>query len=282
MSESLFFIVNARIGMQKIKQCNEAIQKYFPDSVKNIHVTEYAGHAKKLCNEALENINEVIQLLAHTDIKLGIVPTGSGNGLARHLGISLHIDEAIAMLVDAKSEQIDLGKANEFYFVSNAGVGFDAVICNAIKQSKYRGLKMYVVEVMKQYVRFKASDYVVEVDGKTFRQKAFFLNVANGSEFGYGFRMAPSANLQDGMLDMVMIQKINFINGFSIVLDGFRRKMERNKHCLHISGKQISISSQTIPYFQTDGDAHDNTTNHCLISIQPKALHILLPTQKIY
>jgi diacylglycerol kinase (ATP) len=290
MSESYFFIVNSRIGHRKINAVRTAIGNYFSESIAQIHLTEYGGHARKLSEQAVSQnanvivaiggdgtVNEVIQEMAHTNCQLAIVPTGSGNGLARHLGLSLHIETAIKDIKQAELKTIDLGKINDVYFISNAGIGFDAMICNAIKQSKFRGLKMYILEVMKHYFSFKPSEYEINVDGKKMKQEAFFFNIANGSEFGYGFRIAPSANLNDGMLDIVIIKNINVWNGFGIVRDGFKGRLEKNKHCIHLKGKQISITSTLIPHFQTDGDAHNNTNNTCLIEVQPNAINILVP-----
>jgi YegS/Rv2252/BmrU family lipid kinase len=228
MHDLFVFIVNARIGGKRIAELTQAIQYTFGVNGYKIFQTEYGGHAKdlaiQLVNEGIQNIvavggdgtvNEIIQVLAKKNITLGIIPTGSGNGLARHCKIPLKMNEAVALLKTGKRTLIDLGKINDVYFISNAGVGFDAVVCNAIKQTKSRGLKMYVRKVIQHYFRYKADTYTIHIDGREFKQKAFFMNVANGKEFGYGFEIAPNATLQDGMLDMIIVKSINPLNGFS-------------------------------------------------------------------
>jgi YegS/Rv2252/BmrU family lipid kinase len=290
MQDLFFFIVNSRIGEKRIAELTQAVQYTFGTNGYEILQTKYGGHAKdltlQLVNEGAKNIvavggdgtvNEVIQVLAKKEIRLGIIPTGSGNGFARHCKIPLKMNEAVALLKNGKPAIIDLGKINDVYFISNAGVGFDAVVCNAIKQTKSRGLKMYVRKVIQHYFTYKADTYTIHIDGKEFKQKAFFMNVANGKEFGYGFEIAPEATLQDGMLDMIIVKKINPFNGFKFVLDGWRKKLIKNKNCMYQRGKKIRIEGEQLNYFQADGDAHDCNA-FCEIEVHENALQIIVPS----
>jgi len=290
MQDLFFFIVNSRIGEKKITELTQAVQNTFGTKGYEILRTKYGGHAKdlawQLVNEGAQNIvavggdgtvNEVIQVLAKKVITLGIIPTGSGNGLARHCKIPLKMNEAVALLKNGKPALIDLGKINDVYFISNAGVGFDAVVCNTIKQTKSRGLKMYVRKVIQQYFTYKADTYTIQIDGKEFTQKAFFMNIANGKEFGYGFEIAPEATLQDGLLDMIIVKTINPFNGFKFVLDGWRKKLITNKNCIYQRGKKIRIEGEQLKYFQADGDAH-NCNTICEIEVHENALQIIVPS----
>ena len=289
MENSFFFIVNARIGENKIAQLKKFVAAHLSEKVYEIHTTQYAGHANELAKEATAKhntmvvavggdgtVNEVIQALANTEIPLGIIPMGSGNGLARHCQIPLDMQEAVKLLNNGKQVRIDVGKANAQYFISNAGVGFDAAVCNAIKQTTKRGLSMYIRETFRHYYSYKPDTYIINADEKIYEQKAYFLNVANGKEFGYGFEIAPNASLQDGYLDMILVKDINFWNGFSFVWDGWRKKLAQNKNCIYIRAKKISLKGKQLKYFQTDGDAHD-ANGECLIEIQEKALKIFVP-----
>lgn len=289
MNHPVFFIVNARIGESKITLLKNSIATYFKNREHEIHITEYGGHAKTLAQEAVQKnyqmvvavggdgtVNEIIQELALSDTTLAIVPTGSGNGLARHCSIPLKIPEAVQLIASGKSMKIDLGKANDVYFISNAGVGFDAWVCNTIKQTKSRGLKMYIRKVIQHYFSYKTDTYTIVTDDQSLTKKAFFLNVANGKEFGYGFEIAPEATLQDGYLDMILVEKINAWNGLSFVIDGWRKNLVHNKHCLYIRTKKIHIQGNELRYFQTDGDAHD-CNQACHIEVKTNALNILVP-----
>jgi diacylglycerol kinase (ATP) len=289
MMNQFIFLVNSRIGEKKIEELKHALVNQLPATTYQIFITEYGGHAKDLAKKfAAEKykyiiavggdgtVNEVIQAIAETDTILGIIPTGSGNGLARHCSIPLKIAEAVTVIKGGKEMLIDLGKANEVYFISNAGVGFDAVVCNAIKQTKFRGLKMYISKVIQYYFAYKNDTYSIQADDNLFTKKAFFLNVANGKEFGYGFEIAPNASLQDGLLDMILIDKINIWNGLTFVIDGWRKKLIKNKNCLYIRAKNIHIKGSQLHHFQTDGDAHD-CKEECHIQVMPKALRIITP-----
>ncbi len=288
MKEAVFFIVNARIGEHKISLLKDSVLRSMKHQKNEIHITEYGGHATKLAKEALSSgyktivavggdgtVNEVVQVIASTSATLGIVPTGSGNGLARHCSIPLNIPDAVQLIADGKSVSIDLGKANDVFFISNAGVGFDACVCNAIKQTKSRGLKMYIQHVIRHYFSYQADTYCIQTDKETLTEKAFFLNIANGKEFGYGFEIAPEATLQDGMLDLILVKKINIWNGFRFVLDGWRKKLTTNKNCIYIRAKKIHITGSQLQYFQTDGDAHD-CNGQCDIEVLPKALKLIV------
>lgn len=290
MTEQLFIIVNARAGEEKIRILRDTLASIRPQGSYSIHLTEYGGHAAVLARQAVQQgspivvamggdgtVNEVIQEVAHSSSALAIIPAGSGNGLARHCSIPLDTAEAVRLIDQAHAITIDLGKINEVFFISNAGVGFDATVCQTIKQNKSRGLKMYVRHVISHFFSYKAKTYTITADGASFTEKAFFLNVANGREFGYGFEIAPTAALQDGLLDLILVRKINFLNGFRFVWDGWRKKLGQNKNCRYIRARNIRINAHNMDCFQADGDAHD-CQNTCNIDIHPAALRILVPT----
>lgn len=292
---SFFFIVNSRIGDEKIKRLESAIKNYLADRTCTIKYTEYGGHATVLAQEAISQkdtivvatggdgtVNEIIQVLANTGIPLAIVPTGSGNGLARHCEIPIVLERAVELLTKNHIIPIDLGNANGKYFISNAGVGFDAVVCNDIKETKSRGLKMYILKVIKHYFTYQRDEYTITTDDRYLKEKAFFLNIANGREFGYGFQIAPEASLQDGNLDVILTRSIHFLNGLIFVLDGWRRRLHKNRNCIFFKTKKIRIEGKNLKYFQTDGDAHD-CNGLCEIIVVENGLRIMVPesTQKL-
>ncbi len=287
---SFFFIVNSRIGAEKVQQVEKNVKSYLANEQCIIKNTEYAGHATVLAQEAILNtnqivvavggdgtVNEIVQVLAQSSIPLAIVPAGSGNGLARHCGIPIEIEQAIALLAEAKEITIDLGVANSIYFISNAGVGYDAVVCNAIKETKSRGLKMYIIKVIQHYFTYKKDTYTILADERTLKQEAFFLNIANGKEFGYGFQIAPCASLQDGLLDVIIAKNMHMLNGIRFVIDGWRKRLHKNKNCIYFTAKKITIEGKQLQYFQTDGDAHP-CDGICEIEIRKNALKLLVAT----
>ncbi|MBL7766138.1 MAG: diacylglycerol kinase family lipid kinase [Chitinophagaceae bacterium] len=291
MEETLFFIVNARTRPGIVSQLNDAIQKHLQGISTEIHCTEYGGHAPVLAQEALSRgirhivavggdgtVNEIVQVVAGKNAILSIIPAGSGNGLARHCNIPLNTDEAVALLKSGKPETIDLGRANDIWFISNAGVGFDAWVCNLIRQHKSRGLKMYVWEVFKNFFSYRPDTYQIVNEHETITEKAWFLNAANGREFGYGFQIATDAHLQDGMLDLIRVKSINLLKGAHFVWQGWRGKLRENRNCRFAKIRSVHISSPNLKYFQTDGDAHDCDGN-CNIIVVPDALQLWVPKQ---
>lgn len=289
MNGMVHFIVNARIGAKKTAALTRALLLYFAEVPHRVQTTEYGGHALVLAREALEQqaeavvavggdgtVNEVLQALAGKGIPMGIVAAGSGNGLARHAGIPLDIEQAVALIRKGEAHPIDLGLANERYFISNAGAGFDAWVCRQIRDSKLRGLPMYVRHVAFRFLRYKPLQFRITAEGQTFEETAWFANVANGSEFGYGFTISPQASLNDGYLDMVLVRNINVLKGLRFVIDGWRGTLDQNSNCLHIRGRDFTISSEGMDTFQTDGDAHD-CEGTCHIRIVPSALPLIMP-----
>ncbi|MBL7773763.1 MAG: diacylglycerol kinase family lipid kinase [Chitinophagaceae bacterium] len=290
MSASYFFILNSRIGVKKIQQVEDALAEHFSTEKTYVGKTKFGGHATSLCKQALEEgythvvavggdgtVNEIIQVLANTQVILAIVPCGSGNGLARHCGIPLAISEAVRNVLDGHSVCIDLGKANNIYFISNAGVGIDALVCADIKNSTKRGLKMYVWYVAKRYLTYKPELYDIRIDdSKTVQRRGFFMNIANGKQFGYGFEIAPEASLQDGMLDLIVVQRMGIMQSIKFVWDGWRKKLIYNKHCLYERGEVFQVKADALSYFQADGDAHQ-CEGICTFRIMKDALHLMIP-----
>lgn len=289
MNRMVHFIVNARIGAKKTAAFTRALLTHFADVPHRVLTTAYGGHALVLTRESVEQqaaavvavggdgtVNEVIQALAGKGIPMGIVPTGSGNGLARHAGIPLDIEQALALIRKGETHPIDLGLANERYFISNAGAGFDAWVCRQIRDSKLRGLPMYVRHVAFRFFRYKPLRFRITAGAQTFEETAWFANVANGREFGYGFSISPQASLDDGNLDLVLVRNITLLKGLRFVIDGWRGTLDKNSNCLHIRGRDFTISSEGMDTFQTDGDAHD-CRGSCHIRIVPSALPLIMP-----
>lgn len=284
-----FVIMNSRMGERKMAQIQEAFKIYFLEDEYEIHHTEYGGHAIVLARKALASsakvvvaaggdgtVNEILQILTHQPISMAILPCGSGNGLARHCGIPLKLNEAIAALKKSTPRHLDVGSLNGRYFISNAGVGFDAIVCNTIRESKSRGLAMYVRNVIRQYFHYRPGSYQIKTDQHELNTPAYFLSAANGKEFGYGFEIASGASLQDGLLDLVIVKEMSFFKGLKLVIDGWRKMLESNSNCVFIKAAEIEIFSSDMHYFQTDGDAH-SCEGYCHLKLHPLSLQLLIP-----
>lgn len=286
----MVFIVNSRSKSEQQALFTRALLTHVADQTHEVHHTEYAGHAEVLAKQAVAKqasaiiavggdgtVNEVLQGIGLSGIPLGIIPMGSGNGLARHAGIPLHPMDAMAALVNSNIQAIDLGQVNEFYFISNCGVGYDAHVAQRIKNTRQRGLRMYVQETLKGFFTYKPITYTITLDNtKQITQEAFMLNVANGREFGYGFTIAPQAALQDGLLDVLLLKPFPWYSAASLVWDAWRGNWHRNKFCVHHRAKKIHIVHSSELPLQTDGDARTWNKEYTIF-VHPGMLRLMVP-----
>lgn len=189
-------------------------------------------------------INQLAQKLIHSNMFLGFVPMGSGNGLARQLEIPMDVKKAISHLNHCTIKTIDTAKINQHSFINVAGVGFDAKVSKSFASSKKRGLLNYSRCVIAEYRNSTNSEYEIDVDGNKRSVKAFMLSVANGSQWGNDFFVAPNASLEDGLLDLVIMSKPKVTNIPRLVTDLNKQKVEKNPLVEIVKGKSIKISTQ--------------------------------------
>jgi len=204
----LHFIVNPISGKANHIINENRLRKYFPDDVYNIGIdyTKYSKHAEQLTKEAIlkkpdciiasggdGTINEVASSLVGTDIRLGIIPVGSGNGLASNLKIPLEIEKAILIIKSGTESLIDVGKVNEHYFFSNMGIGIDALIIKNYEKQKQRSLIGYGKASVSSSFKFKPISTILLVNGKRFETRPLVLFISNSNEMGYKMGLTPFA-----------------------------------------------------------------------------------------
>src|SRR5439155_13694179 len=148
-------------------------------------------------------VHEVAKRLIGTSLALGILPTGSGNGLARHLGWPMSIRAALRACRDRRTATIDTATVNGLPFIGTMGVGFDAWIADKFASRKRRGLRTYVEVGLGGFFSYAAEQYEIGIDGEHLSRRAVLIAIANASQYGNNARIAPIASLQDGLLDVV-------------------------------------------------------------------------------
>lgn len=272
----LVFIVNPNSGVERQKQVQDAIDNYLDHAAYSHEIvhTQYAKHGIELAKEAAAkgvyavvavggdgSVNDVVNGLHGTATALAIIPKGSGNGMARTMGIPLKIEEAMQVINRGKLSHIDVAYANNRLFVSNAGVAFDALISKKFAKSVRRGFAVYSWLVTKYMWLYKEREFDITIDGKQIKEKAFILNIANMQQFGYNFKIAPNASWTDGLLDIVIIKKFPKILGGRIVIRAMNGTITDSPYVSHYRGKNVVVSNPKLKLMQTDGDAHecDNT-----------------------
>ncbi|MDN3508112.1 MAG: diacylglycerol kinase family lipid kinase [Simkaniaceae bacterium] len=220
--KKVVFIVNPIA--HEIKNRNiEAIIKGHLDKEQYEHkivYTEGPNHATLLAKEAIGRsdiivavggdgtVNEVGKALVHTEAILGIIPVGSGNGLARHLSIPVGLYHGIKALNRAEPKAIDSAKINDTVFFNIAGIGFDALIADKFSRFGKRGLSSYAQVTIKEFQKYEPQNYHITIDNKPIDKKAFILAFANSSQYGNDFYIAPKASTEDGFLDLIIIDDI--------------------------------------------------------------------------
>ncbi len=286
-------IINRKAGTDREKRLGDAIRQHLPASQFSVETTylQYLGHGADLAREAVKrgvdtvvavggdgSINEIAQGLLGSATALAIVPLGSGNGLARALKIPLDAEEALAVVARGIRKPMDVGFANEHLFLSNAGVGFDALIADRFRHSKKRGLLNYARLVIGGFSSYDPSLYTIDTDGEKREQKAFLMTVANGNQFGYEFKLAPQASVFDGLLDVCLVPPVRFWDLLPLSIRSLRGDVHKSRYMQHFAGKEITISSTDLSCLQVDGDAvplgKDKTV---YFRIAPGALQVIIP-----
>jgi diacylglycerol kinase (ATP) len=291
LKQKIAFIINPKSGTDRVKAIESAITKVFVDTdiETEICYTNHAGHAIELSKQKSQQnfsvvvavggdgtVNEVATGLLNTGTALGIIPKGSGNGLARACNIPLNLQGALQVLKKGYIKTIDAGLVNNELFCSNTGVGLDAQVTKACLEQNSRGLIMYIKKSVSTFLSYKPLKYNIEIDGKAYQHKAIMVSVANGNEFGYGFKIAPSASLVDGKLDMMVIKPLNFFYAGIVSFYAWWGNLDKYSKVKHLLGRQIKITCAEMNCHQIDGDYKENN-GELNISILPKSLNVIVP-----
>lgn len=220
----IIFLVNPISGTKSKTSLKEQLQQYCAENRINFRIepTNAAGEYEYL-REIIEKeaitdivicggdgtINQVVGALYSTPVNFGIIPFGSGNGLAHSAKIPASPLKALAAIFNGVIKPTDAFRVNGRFACMLSGVGFDADVAHAFAKQKTRGLITYTRESIKQLFAAKAYPFGIEINGSIQKTEAFFISVANSNQFGNQFTIAPKASLNDGLLDIVVVKKMN-------------------------------------------------------------------------
>lgn len=287
------FIVNkhAGIGYQS------KLERLIIDTCKRnnvigaIEFTQGRGHAIELARGAKAmgyqqviavggdgTSNEVAQGLLHGEIPMGIVPKGSGNGLARHLGIPLKTSEAISQVFKGKVLSMDVFKVNGKLSLNVSGIGFDGHITNLFGIKSTRGLLGYVMLTISEFLKFQEFRTEIITAANTSSRDAFIIAIANSSQYGNNATIAPSASVCDGLLNVNIMKKIPFYR-FDFLYSFFAGKLDKSSFCEILKTPYVQFKTTHPVAYHVDGEPcgfHDNF----VIELMPGALQILIPDQQ--
>jgi YegS/Rv2252/BmrU family lipid kinase len=218
-------------------------------------------------------INKVASVLAGTEIPLGLVAMGSGNGLARHLGIPMNSLVAVDKALNGKSIKIDACKINDKLFFCTAGMGFDAAVAELFDKRGKRGLINYILAVLIAMFKFRPIEVEFE-NGKT--EVLFLLTIANANQYGNNAFISPYSNIQDGTFEIIKIKKNNIIRLMSISLRLFMKNIHKSSDVEIIPASSFKLIQKVNQPMHLDGESIRFESDTLEVSILPAALNVII------
>lgn len=221
-------------------------------------------------------VHETAKRLIGRQPALGILPIGSGNGFARHIGLPLDPATVLDACSGCRIVTIDTATVNDQPFLGVMGIGFDAHIAHRFAASTVRGLETYVKEGLRAFTDFHAEEYEVTMDGRTHKQNAFVIAVANSAHYGNNARIAPLASLQDGLLDVVVVDDMKLIDATFLLVRLFSGTIHEAKGVTSLQTTEVTIRRPAAGPAHLDGEPV--TLPELLhVKIVPRSLRLLVP-----
>lgn len=287
----IWFIINPIAGNTGKERIVKAIEQYHYDEHHHIAVfkTKYPGHAREIALKAVESnidtivavggdgtVNETAGAIIHTGVNLGIIPSGSGNGLARHLHIPRDVPKALKVILQNKLQCIDTGLINGKPFISVTGIGFDAFIADLFSQGKGRGFLNYLIKTVSHFKGYQPNSYKVKINGAEIERKALLISFANSCQFGYNAVLSPSASLTDGKLDVCILRKPGLIKTLFLIPKLFNGTLHKTKYLEVMSSSEAQILCERPEKSHIDGEPSDSSVSYKVI-ISPGSLKLIVP-----
>jgi len=267
--QRIIFIINPISGTHSkegipslITRCLDT-ERFEPE----IRFTEYAGHAADIARQSVTDgydiavavggdgtVNEVARSLVRSSTALGIIPCGSGNGLARHLCIPMEAEKAIAIINECHIEAFDYGIVNELPFFCTCGMGFDAFISLKFAEAGKRGPVTYVENVLREGLKYRPETYEIVDDTGSMRYKAFLIACANASQYGNNAYIAPGATMKDGEMDVIVMEPFDVLDAPQIAADLFMKTLGNNSKIKTFRAKSLHIRRKQPGAIHYDGD----------------------------
>ncbi|MCR4811259.1 MAG: hypothetical protein K5867_01520 [Bacteroidales bacterium] len=270
MKKKILVIVNPISGVGRQKR----MEKLLKDNINHdlieydVRYTEYIHHGTEIAREGCQkdydaivavggdgSVNDVVSGMFGSGKILGIIPCGSGNGLARNMKLSLIPAFAVRNLNYWHEMTIDTIRLNEQYTIASiAGVGFDAFIARLMKAAKTRGFPAYLNLILREYPTYECKDYKLTFDGREMERNAWFITFANSNQFGYNAAIAPQAKLNDGLIDVSIVDKIPIehvpITGPLVYANHF----ELSQHVEMFKAREIVVKGNVDHWVNIDGE----------------------------
>jgi YegS/Rv2252/BmrU family lipid kinase len=230
------------------------------------------------------SIRPIVSSILNIDINIGILPLGSGNGLARSAGIPNNIDKALQIIFSGQPSITDAFLINNKLSCHVSGLGFDALVAYEFSKQKKRGLSSYTKQAIKNFFAAKTYSFTIESGEEKFSTDAFLICIANSNQFGNNLKIAPRASLCDGLLDIVVLKKtskpqIVFSFAKQILFGKVRKIDEENfhkKNILYFQTSKLKIKNSGNAPLHIDGDPVE-TSDEFLIEVLPSSYKLIVP-----
>lgn len=290
--KKICFIINPISGAGKNNRVKPLIKKHL--NLKcfdyKIFYTERPKHATKLAKIAAEKkfeiivavggdgtINEVASGLIGSSAALGIIPTGSGNGLANHFKIPTDMRQAIEVINQEHNQWIDTVKINQESYIGVAGIGFDAEVSHVFSELSKRGFSSYIKVVLSELPKYQPKEYELIIDGKPLIEKAFLICFANSKQYGNNAFIAPDAEIDDGLLDVIILKTFPKHATPRLVADLFNQQITDSKYTIVMRCQEVIIK-KPLHYLHLDGEPMQFDED-VYIRILPSSLKIIIPKE---
>lgn len=283
----VYFIYNPNAGNKSNRYRQKLINTLQKIPNTQLLLTEYPKHAEEIVQKLIPNhpqkiiaiggdgtINEIGNALKGTNIPMGIIPLGSGNGLARHLHIPMQVEKAINIALKGQADYIDVLAWNQRAFFCTAGIGFDAQVAALFHAGKGRGLINYIKATFQALATYSQTEISIN---QTEVQNLFSFTVANANQFGNNAFISPLSNLQDALFEIVKIQKGNLWQKAQLGISLFSKSIQHHPLVEIQQKKSIQIHCQAGIYYHLDGESLQTQTNQINIEIMPEKLLVIHP-----
>lgn len=285
--KKIHFIINPNSGRRRPIPIIHHLEKGMPNTIEwTSRLTQRVGHATELTVEAIHSgadavvavggdgtVNEVGKALIGTSTALGIIPSGSGNGFARHLQIPISDKAAIRRIARFKTLTIDTATINGRAFLATAGLGFDAEVGRRFSEFDRRGLPSYLRASAATFFNFKPREYYLIIDGQEYQSEAFLINFANAGQYGNNAWIAPSASLTDGLLNVCILKKFPRHYAPDIIFRIFNKQIESSKYYEQFLARNITVKNAE--QFHVDGEPLTGEAE-LKIEIIPHSLSVII------
>lgn len=268
--KKISFIINPKSGTESKEGFPELIKSRMDATKYEVETffTEHSGHATVLTKSFVEQgvdivvavggdgtVNEVARALRETPTALGIIPAGSGNGLARHLMLPSTPEGAIDIINEGIVHELDYGLINDHPFFCTCGVGFDAFISKKFAEAGKRGRITYLEKILKAGFQYSSETYDISIDGGEYESyKAFLVSIANASQYGNDAYIAPQASMNDGLLDIVIMEPLGILTAPQVGIDLMSKTINQSARTKCFQGKDIRIRRSQPGLIHYDGD----------------------------